>query len=86
MCLLINDNQISLERDYLNSYLKTKLSDCILYSEDGAEFEIHKELLSQTKFMREILSSAKGRRISKAFFFELHCPKNEQNIRQNTAL
>ena len=45
--------------DYLNSYLKTKPSDCIVYSEDGAKFEINKLLLGQTKFMREILNSAK---------------------------
>ena len=59
MCHLTNTNPIFLERNDLNLYLKTKPSNCILYSEDGAKFEIHKVLLGQTKFMREILNSAK---------------------------
>ena len=71
MCLLTNNKQISFERDYLNSYLNTKPSNCILYSEDGAKFEIHKELLGQTKFMREILNSAKDHCSST---LEIVCP------------
>ena len=43
--------------DYLGSYLKNKAPDCILYSEDGAQFKTHKELFGQTKFMRELLKS-----------------------------
>ena len=44
--------------NYLKSYLKKNSPDCILYSEDGSGFKIHKELLGQTKFMREVLKSA----------------------------
>ena len=43
--------------DYLGSYLKNKAPDCILYSEDGAQFKTHKEVFGQTKFMRELLKS-----------------------------
>ena len=43
---------------YLDTYLKNKSPDCILHSQDGGKFKIHKELFSQTDFLREILSSA----------------------------
>ena len=45
--------------DYMETYFKKKPKDCILYSEDGTGFEIHKELLGQTEFMRKLLKSAK---------------------------
>ena len=32
------------------------------------------------------MDNSKGQNISKAFFLKLNCPKNEQNIRQNSAL
>ena len=44
---------------YLDFYLKNKSTDCILYSNDGSKFKVHKELLGQTDFLREILSSPK---------------------------
>ena len=77
MCHLKNTNPISLERDYLNLYLKTKPSNCLLYSEDGAKFEIHKELLGQTKFMREILNSAKDHCCST---LEIICPCTKEEL------
>ena len=43
--------------NYLEIFLKNKASDCIIYSEDGAEFKTHKELFGQTKFLRELLKS-----------------------------
>ena len=49
----------SIFQDCLDPYFKKKSSDCILYSQDGSNFRIHKELLGQTNFLREILSSAK---------------------------
>ena len=45
--------------NYLDFYLKNKSTDCILYSEDGSKFMVHKELFGQTDFLREILSSTK---------------------------
>ena len=53
-------NHISCIEGYLNVHIKQKPSDCILYSEDGGKFKIHKELFSQTNFLREILSSKGG--------------------------
>ena len=47
--------------------LTDKSGDCVLYSEDGSRFSIHKEVFSQTSFLREILYSAKGGLISKSF-------------------
>jgi aspartate carbamoyltransferase regulatory subunit len=77
MCHLTNTNPIFLERNGLNLCLKTKPSNCILYSEDGAKFEIHKELLGQTKFMREILNSAKGHCCST---LEIICPCTKREL------
>ena len=44
----------------LYPYLRKKWSDMSLYSEEGVEFKIHKELFVQTSFMRQILISAQG--------------------------
>ena len=49
----IFEDDISIE-----SYLRKKDTDCILYSNNGVEFNIHKEILYQTKFMQNILLSA----------------------------
>ena len=53
-------NHISCIEGYLNVHIRQKPSDCILHSEDGGKFKIHKELFSQTDFLREILSSKGG--------------------------
>ena len=58
-------------KDYLDVYLKSKPPDCIVYSQDGIEFKIQKEILSQTCFLREILSSAKGHCCG---IIEIFCP------------
>ena len=58
MCHLKNNQHNKTITNYLKSYLKKNPPDCILYSEDGSGFKIHKELLGQTKFMREVLKSA----------------------------
>ena len=56
--LTFKDQSTTIE-DYLDVYLKNKSPDCILYSQEGSKFRIHKEIFSQTNFLREILSSAK---------------------------
>ena len=56
--LTFKDHSATIE-DYLDVYLKNKSTDCILYSQEGSGIRIHKELFSQTNFLREILSSAK---------------------------
>ena len=42
---------------YMDSQLKLKEPDCSLYSEDGYEIVIHKELLYQTMLMKEMAKS-----------------------------
>ena len=53
-----SDQSASFE-SYFEVYLKNKSTDCILYSEDGSKFKVHKEMFGQTNFLREILSSTK---------------------------
>ena len=43
----------------IKSFLRAKPKDCCLYSEDGSQFKIHKEILGQSAFLRKILDSAK---------------------------
>ena len=65
--------------EYSKTYFKTKPRDCILYSKDNAEFKIHKELLGQTEFMREILKSAKDRCCEKTVII---CPCTKEELAQ----
>ena len=58
MIHLLNKHQNFDILNYLEIFLKGKPPDCIIYSEDGIEFQTYKELFSQTKFMRELLNSA----------------------------
>jgi len=44
----------------MESYLRQKMPDCCLYSDDGYKFMIHKEVLFQTKFMRTILAATEN--------------------------
>ena len=58
MVLLQQYGRIFEDDTYIESYLRKKETDCILYSINGVEFNIHKEILFQTKFMQNILLSA----------------------------
>ena len=64
------DQIVSFE-DYMDMYLKNKSTDCILYSDDGSKFKVHKELFGQTQFLRKILSSANERCCG---MLEVFCP------------
>jgi len=77
MCTLYNKNYITAIPAYLDTYLKNKPADCVLYSEDGTEFKIRKELLSQTKFLRKILSSAKDHCCN---IIEILCPCSKEEL------
>ena len=55
-----NNNHVSEFEFCFYPYLRKKWSDMSLYSEEGIEFKIHKELFVQTSFMRQILISAQG--------------------------
>ena len=62
MVILKSEEQIFDENQYKDwnwLFFNNKAADCILYSEDGHGFKIHKEILSQTEKMRNILSSSK---------------------------
>ena len=65
--------------DYLDAYLNIKSPDCILYSQDGSEFKIHKEIFSQTHFQREILSIAKEDCMGT---LEILCPCTKEELSQ----
>ena len=41
----------------IESYFKSMPSDCSLYSHENYKILIHKELMYQTKFMREMIKS-----------------------------
>ena len=56
---LKNSHQNNCIEGNMEFYLKSKPPDCVLYSADGTEFKTHKELLGQTKFMRELLKSSR---------------------------
>ena len=71
-------DQIASYEDYMNTYLKNKSRDCILYSEDGSKFKVHKELFGQTQFLREILSCANERCCGTIDVF-CPCSKDELN-------
>jgi len=43
----------------LDSYLSLRPPDCSIYSDDGQEFPIHKEILCQTKLMRTVIANAR---------------------------
>ena len=77
MTIFANKNQIPLITDYLGRYLRWKSEDCILYSVEGVDFKIHKEIFIQTDFMREILFSAKDHCCEK---IEIFCPCSTEEL------
>ena len=63
--------------NYIDLYLKNKSRDCILYSEDGSKFKVHKELFGQTNFLRKILSSGNERCCET---IEVFCPCSKDEL------
>ena len=70
------DQIVSFE-DSMDTYLKKKSTDCILYSEDGGKFKVHKEMFGQTTFLRKILSSANERCCGT---IEVFCPCSKEEL------
>ena len=70
-------DQVASFEDNMDSYLKNKSRDCILYSKDGSKFKVHKELFGQTKFLRKILSSANERCCGT---IEVFCPCSKDEL------
>ena len=63
--------------DYMETYFKKKSKDCILYSEDGTGFAIHKELLGQTEFLRKVISTASNYCCNR---IEIICPCTKEEL------
>ena len=61
----------------MDAYVTKKPEDCILYSEDGSQCKIHKEVFGQTKFMRQILTSVAGHCCS---MIEIFCPCKKEDL------
>ena len=78
MIHLTHKNHIATIEDCFNVYLKNTPSNCILYSEDGGEFKIHREILCQTQFLREILISTKEFCCGK---LEILCPCSKKELK-----
>ena len=60
MYRIIKKDFPGIDGDFLKSFYNKKKPDCTLYSNDGYQLDIHKEILCQTKFMCKILSSSEG--------------------------
>ena len=75
--LNLTNETIIFEHDtFMESFLKNVDTDCIVYSEEGVKFNIHKEILYQTKLMKNILEKDDcGCRQNLEIFFP--CPENE---------
>ena len=71
-------SQIASFEDYMDTYLKNKSRDCILYSEDGSKFKVHKEMFGQTDFLRKILSSTKDHCCGT---IEVICPCSKEELK-----
>ena len=63
--------------DHMKSFFRQKETDCILFSEEGIEFNIHKEILCQTDFLRNILSSSEENSLNMLTVF---CPCSKMDL------
>ena len=70
-------DQIASFESYMDLYLKNKSTDCIIYSEDGSKFKVHREMFGQTDFLREILSSTKEHCCGS---IEVFCPCSKEEL------
>ena len=77
MCELVNENHISTLEDYQELFFTKKMPDCVLFSEEGTKFEIHKQLLSQTQFLRTILASVQDQCCG---IIEILCPCSTKHL------
>ena len=60
MVKLVNESPLfSMDQEFMNLFYSNKPTDCNLYSEDGNQFKIHREILSQTELMQNLLTSVK---------------------------
>ena len=74
---LTYENHVNTIKNNLEVYTKNKSPDCILYSQDGSKFKVHKEIFCQTSFQREILSIAKENCCE---ILEILCPCTKEEL------
>jgi len=62
MVLLTNKYQYHnlMIENFVDEWVTKKRPDCVLHSNDGHNFKVHKEIFGQTQFMRNILMAAKS--------------------------
>ena len=71
MVFLRNDVETFNHHDFIDSFLQNKEPDCILYSNEGIKFDIHKEILFQGEMMRRTLLTLQGQCCQN---LEIFCP------------
>ena len=76
MVLLKNDLKTFDCQSMIPLFVRDKENDCVLYSKDGGKFNVCKEVLYQTKFLRNILVSANNICCKDIEIF-CPCPDNE---------
>ena len=54
--IFFNENPMAIA-EYMDTYLKLNPPDCNFFSEDGYKLPVHKELLYQSKAMRDIVKN-----------------------------
>ena len=59
MVRLMDRTQYFAKSDHMDLFFKNKETDCVLYSKEGGKLNVHKEVLAQTDFLRNIISSNK---------------------------
>jgi hypothetical protein len=77
MVKLINNQFLPSVENFVNLFYKEKPTNCILYSKEGCQFKIHKEILGQTKFLCSVLSIANGYCCQK---LEIFCPCSKDEL------
>ena len=77
MITLKNNEELFEHDTFMESYLKKEEPDCILYSQDGKQFNIHKEILYQTQLMKNILL---GHHSVCCQNIEIFCPCSNKEI------
>ena len=78
MVKLVNESPLfAMDQEFMNLFYNKKPTDCIIYSEDGIPFQIHREILSQTELMQNLLTSAKE---SCCQNLEIICPCSKSEL------
>ena len=72
MVLMKSDIQVFGNEDLQESFFRLKEADCVLYSQEGTKFKIHKEILCQTRFLQNILFSSANSACCRNL--EIFCP------------